>query len=69
MYQAQASDNSQTFFTNSDFNITGPKPSTLQSMSWSPSTSLIFLTLVPTLIVPPPPFSFRSLINVTVSPS
>src|SRR5205085_2408207 len=59
----------QLLRTNSDFRLIAPKPSILQSMSWSPSTRRIFLTLVPCLTTPPPPFSLRSLMTVTESPS
>jgi len=61
--------NCHAFFTNCDFNFITPIPSILQSMSWSPSTSLIFLTLVPTLTIKADPFTFKSLITITVSPS
>jgi len=57
------------FLTNSDFKPIAPKPSILQSMSWSPSTILMLRTLVPTLITVDDPFTLRSLITVTVSPS
>src|SRR5690606_26016825 len=59
----------QALRTNSDFRLIAPKPSILQSISWSLSTRRMFLTLVPILSVPPEPFSFRSLMMVTVSPS
>jgi hypothetical protein len=39
----------QALRTNSDLSDIAPMPSILQSMSWSPSTSRMFLTLVPTL--------------------
>ena len=52
-----------------DFNDIAPLPSILQSMSWSPSTRRMFLTLVPTLTTSDEPFTLRSLITVTVSPS
>ena len=59
----------QTFFTNSDFKLIAPMPSILQSMSWSPSTRRMFLTLVPTLTMSEEPLTFRSLMTVTLSPS
>jgi hypothetical protein len=58
-----------TFFTNSDFSDIAPMPSILQSMSWSPSTRRMFLTLVPTLTTRDEPLILRSLITVTLSPS
>src|SRR5690554_8125453 len=59
----------QAFLTNSDLSFIAPTPSTLQSISWSPSTSRIFFTLVPTFTTRLEPFTFRSLITVPVSPS
>ena len=54
------------FFTNSDFSDMAPIPVILQSMSWSPSTMRMFLTLVPTLTTPP--LYLRSLMTTTESP-
>src|SRR5690606_36538855 len=59
----------QAFFTNSDFSPIWPMPSTLQSMSWSPSTRRMLRTLVPTLTTCEEPLIFRSLITTTLSPS
>jgi hypothetical protein len=59
----------QAFFTNSDFNFIAPIPSILQSILWSPSTRRMFFTLVPTFSADEAPFTFRSLITVTASPS
>ena len=63
------SDQIQAFLMNSDFNCMAPKPSILQSMSWSPSIRRMFLTLVPTLTTADEPLIFRSLMTVTESPS
>src|SRR5690606_30161812 len=57
------------FLTNSDFRLMGPKPSILQSMSWSASTRRMLRTFVPIFTTPPEPLSLRSLMTVTVSPS
>ena len=57
------------FFTNSLFSIIDPNPSTLQLMLWSPSTSLIRLTLVPGLIGLGAPFTGNDFMTVTLSPS
>ena len=68
-YPAYRSQYNQFFFTNSDFSFIGPKPSILQSMLWSPSTRRMFFTLVPIFSIEELPFTFRSLMMVTLSPS
>lgn len=40
----------QPFLTNIDLSAMAPKPSTLQSMLWSPLVSLMFFTFVPALM-------------------
>jgi hypothetical protein len=57
------------FLTYSDFKLMAPKPSILQSILWSPSTKRMFFTFVPCFSVEELPFTLRSLITVTVSPS
>lgn len=64
-----AAGEAQAFLTNADFSFIGPMPSTLQSMSWSPSTRRMPFTLVPTFTTEDEPLTLRSLITVTVSPS
>jgi hypothetical protein len=61
----------QAFLTTLDLSIIGPKPSTLQSMSWSPapSTNRMPRTFVPTLIDVALPLILRSLTMMTSSPS
>lgn len=56
------------FFKNSVFS-TMLMPSILQSTSPSSSVRRIFFTSVPCLRVTPPPFTFRLLMRVTLSPS
>ncbi|MFT6733828.1 MAG: hypothetical protein ACJAS9_002022 [Polaribacter sp.] len=46
-----------------------PAPSTLQSISWSPSKKRLIPALVPTFSTVDVPFTLRSFIRVTLSPS
>ena len=46
-----------------------PNPSTLQSISWSPSFKVILFTFVPFLIGLEDPLTLRSFITITESPS
>ena len=60
-----------TFLTTLDFSCIGPIPSTLQSMSWSPTplTRRMLRTFVPDLMPVGLPLTLSVLITVTVSPS
>ena len=49
------------FFTYSDFSFIAPKPSILQSMSWSSSTRRMFFTLVPCFTTPERAFELQVL--------
>src|SRR5436853_105309 len=52
-----------------DLSAIGPKPGILQSMLWSPLLSFMFFTFVPALMGLGAPFTGKSLISITVSPS
>ena len=58
-----------TLFTNSGFNPVVPIPSILRSMSWSASARRMYFTLVLTLTTRDESLTYRSLSDVTVSPS
>jgi predicted esterase len=59
----------QAFSTNSDLSLIPPKPSILQSMLWSPSTSRMPLTFVHAFSFDEASLTGRSLTTMTVSPS